>query len=328
MNLLFNQKFNQAAKDYLLGIIGDSFTVYDFDRAGDDEVLEKIDVLVGNNVPADLLNKTKSLKYIQSTGTGVDRINLELIRQKNIRLFNTHSQSIFVAEFAVSMLLTLVKRLHLHDQNMRKGSWWRPQGIPDDSLFQASTLIDREIGIIGFGAIGRNIFRMLSGFRAKFNINDISQNPIENPQEREINYLGLEDVIKRSDIIFICLPLTPETDNLIGEKYLSMAKESSLWINISRGKIMNEAALYKALENRQIGGAAIDNWSNPLTTEDGKKYPSKDFPYHELPNMLLSPYRAIYVEDKQPHLIDVAENLRRLAAGEELLNEVNLDKGF
>ena len=136
---------------------------------------------------------------------------------------------------------------------------------------------------------------------------------VETPDE----LVGLDELLLRSDAVFVTLPLTPRTRDLISFKQFDLMKKSAYLINVARGPIVNQEALYNALKNFRIAGAAIDVW-----------YDDPSFPFHGLDNIVLSSYRAGYVRNDSPHLWDTVKNLKLFAEGEEPINAIDIEKGY
>jgi len=167
---------------------------------------------------------------------------------------------------------------------------------------------------------------MLRGFECEISAFNSSQNIIFDEID-PVNYCSMEEVIESSDVVIISIPLTESTRSLIGAKHFELAKNTSLWVHISRGPVVDRDDLYQALISNQIGGIGIDNWFEPVVERDGGKYPSS-LKFEELENVLLSPYRAIYINEGSPHLDDALNNLKNYAEGRDLCNVVDLNRGY
>ena len=161
---------------------------------------------------------------------------------------------------------------------MRQGTWWRPSGQSNDVLYLSDTILNRRIGFIGFGCIGQYIAKMLSGFNVAIGVFDMLQHMVVQGCP-SVEYQSKEAVVSESDIVFITVPLTARTEGMIGQADFRAAKDTSLWVHISRGPVVVEKDLYDALTQHDIAGAAIDNWFGHVVGADGKKYPSQ-FPFH------------------------------------------------
>ena len=266
------------------------------------------------------------MKLIQIPWTGVDNLNFDLLSNYNtIQIANSHSNSILVAEHAIALMFDVSKKLSYHDRLMRNGNWNRLAKNKINEVSPFSKLISKStIGILGFGAIGKSIYSLLSGFNVKFKLfnrsgkstqinNDSKVFPINN----FINEIG--DL----DILFITIPLTDETTNLVNKEVFSKLNSNCILINVSRGEVVNEHDLFNALFEKQILGAGIDTWYNYPTAQQENVFPSAKFDFHSLNNIVLSPHRAGYIDSGFLHLDDAIENLNRLKEGRELINIIS-----
>jgi phosphoglycerate dehydrogenase-like enzyme len=290
-----------------------------------DEVKDEIEVFIGGFIDRDSILKAKKLKLIQVPYAGVDPIPFDIIKDRNILVSNAHENALTVAEHGFTLLLALSKNLVNHDKDLRKGIWhgW----LANEPNFE---VYDKTLGIIGLGAIGTEMAKRAKAFGMKVigtkrDINkgiDKLKDFVDEiyPMEKK------EEVIEKSLFIFVSVPLTKETENLIGEKELNLMKDKYL-INISRGKVVNEDALYNSLKDGILKGAAIDVWYNyPKPGE--KIYPSK-YPFHELDNIIMTPHSAGFtLESIQRNWLFTFKNIIKFAKGENIENIVDPEKQY
>ena len=130
------------------------------------------------------------------------------------------------------------------------------------------------------------------------------------------------------DFVFLAIPLTAETNGMVDAKFFNAMTRHSILINISRGQVLNPQHLYDALFKMEIGAAAIDTWYNYPSPSNPKVFPSLEFPFHRLDNIVLSPHRAGYIDSGFPHLDDAIENLNRYSKGEPLKNIISLNNEY
>lgn len=276
-------------------------------------------VLVGYRFPRPLLEAASSARLIQLTSAGVDAIDLAHLKERAFTVANSHANAGMVAEHAFAMLMTLSKKTALHDRLMRNGV--KSRNASDNPVYASSTLAGSTIGILGLGHIGSQIAQMLKGFDVKIlAYSRSSRNGVEVTS-------NLNRVLESSDYLFVCLPLTSETEMMISYQQLSLMKREACLINVSRSAIVREEDLYRALKDGVIHAAAVDVWTESKEVRGltgTKQFPSK-FPFHKLDNVLLSPHRAA-LRRMAPE--DVIDNLGRFAAGQELINVVSLEKGY
>ena len=151
--------------------------------------------------------------------------------------------------------------------------------------------------------------------------------PYLDKKKNEFNFVSFDNLIKNSDILFVCAPLTAQTQSVFNDKVFNEMKDSSYLINISRAEIIDEASFYNALKNNKIRGAGSDVWFS-LEEVNNKRLPSLKFEFHKLNNLLLSPHRAGYVLNESPHLEGVVENLVNYHKTEQLKYQVILENGY
>jgi phosphoglycerate dehydrogenase-like enzyme len=290
-----------------------------------------IDVLLGGLFSEALLASCRDLKFAQIPWTGVDNLDFELLKKYNITVCNSHSNSCVVAEHAIAMMLDAAKKLSFHDRLMREGNWNRlfPNEVNLISPF-SKKVQGARIGLIGFGAIAKQIVRMLSGFNCSFEVFSKTGNFQENIIDN-LTAFSIKDFVNRAenlDFVFIGIPLTESTAGLIDKKFFDAMSTSTIVINISRGQVLNEEDLFNALNNKSIAGAAIDTWYQYPSPDNPRVFPSKNFPFHELNNLVMSPHRAGYVDSGFPHLDDAIENINNLAQNLPLINVVSLHNKY
>jgi len=215
-------------------------------------------------ITAELLANAPMLKVISRYGVGMDNIDLKAAKRYGIIVCNTpEAPSQAVAELALTLMLNLYKRVGEADKNIRSGDWLQLNG---------RLLSGKTLGIIGLGRIGKKFVKLVHPFDMKIYAYDpypdydfISSNDVE--------LMSLNDVLAQSDIISLHVPLVDKTYHIIGESELSLMKKDAIIINTSRGGLIDEEALVKALKNGHIGGAGIDTfeeepYKGDLTTFD------------------------------------------------------------
>ena len=302
-----------------------------YDEATLIDNVSEADVLLGGFFSEGILTHAKNLRFAQIPWTGVDNLDFDLLRRHNIVVCNSHSNSEVVAEHAVAMMMDAAKKLSYHDREMRQGNWNRlfPNNHNKVSPF-SKKITGSKIGIIGFGAIGQHIVKMLQGFSCSFHVFTRSGEVAMEFQSEvhAVQIKGFLDKANELDVIFVAIPLTKETHGMIDVQFFNALSEQSILVNISRGQVLNPEHLFHALLNKRIGVAAIDTWYNYPSPSNPTVFPSLEFPFHELDNIILSPHRAGYIDSGFPHLVDAIENLNRCAKGEPLKNIISLNNTY
>ncbi len=195
------------------------------------------------------LEKADRLKVISRYGVGVDNVDLEACKEKGIIVTNTPgANSVSVAELALALMLALARQIPEAAQNVQQGKWPRFSGI---------SLEGKTIGILGLGAIGKQLARRLAGFDCRI----MAYDPFADTQYAQANGItlaGMDEVIAASDFLSLHLPLTPETKGMVNEGFLSKMKKGSYLVNTTRGEVVDETAMLRALESGHLRGAGLD----------------------------------------------------------------------
>lgn len=197
------------------------------------------------------------LKVIANYAVGFDNIDVEAGKQRNILITNTPGPEISeaVAEHTFSLMLTLARRIVEADKFARaeKYKGWEPM------LFLGTDVYNKVLGIVGLGRIGIAVARRaVNGFGMKIIYRDVQRNEEFEKKYKAVYKQTLDDLLKEADFVSLHVPLLPTTHHLISDKQLSLMKPSAFLINTSRGPIVDELALLKALKAKQIAGAALD----------------------------------------------------------------------
>jgi len=304
--------------------------------ADEDEYLKyapDCEIIVGWRPSRELLDSAAKLRLLINPGAGITH-HIEPLREINktrkVLLANGHGNTYFTAQHVVGILLALMNRITLHHNWMLEGRW-----RTGDSDARSTPLRDRHVGLLGYGAVNTKVHRFLAGFDLTFSICkrtlDADSSDREMPTEAEIYGIDrLHDFLLEIDILIAAVPLTSRTEGMIGEAELDLLGENGIVVNVGRGQVIDEKALYDALKDGKIAGAAIDVWYDyrPESDEDGRKYPYR-YPFHELDNAVLSPHRGASPMNDLRRWDEVIENIKRVRNGsDDLLNIVDLDEEY
>ncbi len=286
--------------------------------------IEFTDVLIAYRLKMEQLENARRLKYIFVPYAGVNNFPLKILSDKNIILCNSHENTIFVAERAISLILALLGKIVYFHNDLKKGDWHR-EGLYGEYW---ESIREKKISIIGTGNIGLEIARILKVFNCK--ILGMKKDLRSDFKLENFDFLtdNLEESLKYGEVVFLTLPLTQETERLINEKNIELLKGKYL-VNVSRGRIVDEKSLYDALKNKILKGAALDVWYDyPKEGEEKNKFPSK-FPIYELDNVVISPHKGAHTEKAEKRDIQFTiKNLKNLFDGKELENIVDLKRGY
>ncbi len=247
--------------------------------AGESEkrnVLRDADFLLGGDpvLTESVLNAATKLKLIQLIHTGHDTLDLAMLHRRGVPLATAAGlNAVAVAEHTIALILALIRKIPMARQRVAAGGW--RMDCPGTDFFTYRELMGKQIGILGFGAIGRQVAQRLRAFDCPVQV--YQRKPIA-PQDQQtlgITQVGWSTLLTTSDILTLHLPLTPQTQHLLGREQLAMLKRSAILINTSRGAILDELALIEALQQQRLLGAALDvteveppAWDNPLRTMD------------------------------------------------------------
>jgi D-3-phosphoglycerate dehydrogenase len=224
-------------------------------------------------IDADALQAADRLKVIARYGVGVDSVDLAAAQTKGIVVTNTPgANSVSVAELALGLMLALARQIPEAVEAVHKGKWPRYSGI---------SLEGKVIGILGLGAIGKQLARRLTGFDCRILAFDPYAD-VAFAKENHVDLAPMEEVICQADFVSLHLPLLPETRGLVNEDFLSKMKKGSFLVNTSRGEAVDEAALLKALQSGHLKGAGLD----AFTVEP----PDPQNPLLAFPQVILTPH--------------------------------------
>ncbi|MBC8386971.1 MAG: reverse transcriptase-like protein [Actinobacteria bacterium] len=278
--------------------------------------LKVVEVVIGGSFSKEDLEKAKKLKLIQIPFAGVDKLDFSLYKNyPNIFICNIHANKNAVAEHAFALILALAKNIVFNDRDLRLGRW-HGFSVKEPTV----QLQGKSLGIVGLGSIGWEIAKIghalgmkVSALKRKIEEKDLKKKNI-------LEFLGkkedLEKVINESDFIVVVVPLTKETSGLIGKKELMLMKGKYL-INIARGAVIDEEALFKSLKEHHLAGAAIDTWYQYPSLEQREVLPSK-YDFDKLENVVMSPHTAGYTDRAlEENIKSVFDNIVKIYYGEE-----------
>ncbi|MHA2244132.1 MAG: 2-hydroxyacid dehydrogenase [Candidatus Hodarchaeales archaeon] len=292
------------------------------------ELASDAEVLIAYQISQALLERATKLKHIQVPWTGSERLDFGLLKQyPHISVSNSHSNSLAIAEHAVSLLLAASKRITYRDSLMRKGDWSTRYNDVNSYWLTGKTL-----GVIGYGAIGKKAARILkNGFDMQ--IFAIKRYPKDIESEDQCDFIGGPDdlsyVLQKSDFILVSLPLTKETRSIIGKAELELMKDTAIIVNISRGAVIHEQAIYEHLKSNKKVVAALDVWYNyPKDRKDPKDI-FQNYPFEELENVVMSPHSSFKISNREKSFTeDIITNISLISEGKPPINQLNLDLGY
>jgi len=208
-------------------------------------------------LPKELLAEARRLRFIQKLGAGVDRIDLDVCRQHGIAVARLHAgNSIPVAEHTILLMLATYRQLPQIDRRTRSGIWSK-----EDARGTHRQLQHKTVGLVGFGAIGKEVAKRLRGFEVTILYYDQIRAPSNVEQNLGVKYADLDELVRAADIVSLHLPLTPQTLGIINAERIRAMRSSAVLINCARGGLVDEVALAEALKDGRLFGAGIDAFS-------------------------------------------------------------------
>jgi len=283
--------------------------------------LAEVDVLVTMVLAAETGRAATRIKLVQVPGAGLDRIDRSGLPD-GASLANAYGHETGIAEYVIGAMLALTREFSRVDAALRVGEWRSQWAVGSQSPPAWPELAGKTIGVLGYGRIGQAVAQRLRAFNMKI---CAIRREIRLATNNDPALVGfpemMDEVLQRSDYVVICMPATPETIGSIDRRRLGLMKSTAFLINVSRAEIVEEDALYDALAQRSIAGAALDVWYR-YPRQPGPSAPAMR-PFHELPNVLMTPHVSGWTDGMlEARAKLIAENIRRVGHGETPLNLV------
>ena len=241
-------------------------------------------IVLSPSVTAQTVSKPHSLLVLARFGVGYDNVDVKACTEANVLVTITKGAvDRPVAEAAIGWMIAMGHNMRIKDELARAGRW------NERSKYMGRELRDRTLGVIGFGGIAREIIELLRGFGMK---QPLAFDPFVKPElaaSLGARLVPLDELLKEADIVSLHCPLTEKTRGLIGSRELALMKPDAYLLNLARGGIADEEALYEALKNRRIGGAAIDCFAQEPVTAPHR--------FGELDNILLAPHSIAWTNE-------------------------------
>lgn len=275
-------------------------------------VIGEYDALVVRSRPKvneKALENAKKMKVIGRAGVGVDNVDVKAATKQGIIVMNTPGgNTISTAEMTIAMMLSLARHIPNAHATMKQNKW-------DKKLFTGTEIFGKTLGVVGVGRIGSEVIKRMSSFGMRILAYDPHVSP-EIMQKMGVEPTTVEEIVKQSDFITVHTPLNDATRGIIGENELKYMKKSAYIINCARGGIIDETALFNALKEKRIAGAAIDVYSKEPLPEDS--------PFRTLDNCVLTPHLGASTKEAQMNVVfQVAEQIVDVLKGREIRNAVN-----
>ncbi len=267
-------------------------------------------------VDAEAIAAASRLKVVARAGVGLDNVDIKSATAAGVMVVNAPTSNIIsAAELTVGHILSLARHIPAAHASLAAGAWKR-------SSFTGTELFEKTVGIIGLGRIGGLIAARLQGF----GVSVVAYDPYVTParaQQLGVTLLPLDDLLAQSDFVTIHMPKTPETTGMIGAEQFALMKPTAYVVNVARGGLIDEAALYTALTTGEIAGAGLDVFTSEPPKEDGTA-----FPLLSLPNVVVTPHLGASTDEAQEKAgISVARSVKLALEGDLVPDAVNVAGG-
>ena len=302
---------NPAVAERLRALLPDGFELTHATAAGDDhlaEIIAEADYAISGQVAVGgaVLRSAKRLKLLHKWGVGVDNLDIETARELGIQVARTTgSNSAAVAEFTIGLMICALRHIPHGHFGLQNGKWrnWRGH-----SPFLLS---GKTVGLVGFGAIGKAVAKLLSGFGCTILYSKPHRLDEDEEKELGVTFAEFPELLARADVVSLHCPLTPATNGLIDRGALTSMKPTAVLINVARGGVVVEHDLAWALRERVIHAAAVDVYEiEPLPA---------DSPLLHIDNLTLTPHLGAMAADTfAPTVQRMFENIARVSRAEPI----------
>ena len=247
----------------------------------------------------EIIEKGENLKIIARCGVGIDNIDVEYAKSKNIKVTNSPSANLTsVVELTVALIINAARKINLSDSHLKDGKW-------DRKKFVGMELHGKQLGIVGYGKAGRLVSEIMQSFGMSIAFYDPYVKDWDGPEKS----LELDELLSTSDVISIHVIKTKETENLISKEKLDLLKESAILINTSRGGVVDEDYLIELIRLKKLFGAGLDVYSQE---------PPKNIDNFADINLITTPHIGASTNEAQLKAgLDTVENIKKILAGDD-----------
>ncbi len=285
-------------------------------------------VLIAGRPSADQLDDCPDLHTLVIPFAGLPAETRSVCLAKpDLRVFNLHHNAQITAELAMALLFAATKFVVPHDQQLRKGDWNLRYRNPPQALLLAG----KRTLVIGFGEVGRRIATMCQAIGMQVTALQRSQSKNADTCSIRLEQIKkLREILPDTNVLILACPLTAETQGLIGHDELALLPAGGVLVNIARGEVVDQQALYEALISGHLAAAGLDVWYHyPQRKQVRFDTMPADFPFQELEQVVLSPHRGGLVQEtEQLRMTHLADLLNRIGSGGELPKAVDIGMGY
>jgi phosphoglycerate dehydrogenase-like enzyme len=285
-------------------------------------------ILVAGRPQREHLAASPNLHTLIIPFAGLPETTRELLLAEfaHLAVHNLHYNAVPVAETALALMLAAAKFVVPMDRALRAHDW-SPRYEPNPSLL----LEGKSALILGYGAIGQRVAHLCRALgMTVMGIRRDAGTPSPEAPDEVYPPDALHSLLPQADVLFVCLPHTPETTGLVGEVELDLLPPSAVLVNVGRGPTVDESALYHALRQGRLHAAGLDVWYDYPVDEAARSHtPPSAYPFHELDNVVMSPHRAGHFDERERlRMRHLAALLNAAARGQAMPNRVDLAAGY
>ncbi len=280
------------------------------------EAIAAAEILIGVKLDA-TVPKPERLRLYHAPAAGTDGIDRSRL-PPSIPICNAYGHEYAIAEYVMAAVLNRFIPLAAADRDLRKGEWTLWPSRPNTLRREMG---DSTMGLLGFGHIGKAVAARAKAFGMHVTV--ANRSPVTSPLvDQSFGLDKLPAFMASADTIVASLPLLQESRGIVGAEALAAMRPDAVIINVGRGPVINQTALYEALKDRRIGGAVIDTWYTYPTDDNPVVLPGR-LPFHELDNIVMTPHMSAWTNGTVRRRQEtMAENIGRLERGEPLMNVV------
>ena len=306
-------KINKKLSNYYEILVPNNYTNAEIIKNAKD-----ISICIGTYLESYIIDYAPNLLIFQNIGSGIEGFDLNKLIRKKILLTNSHENSIYVAEYAVTVALSMSKNMNYYYSMLREKNYLK---YSKNNMHKIPTNLvsNKIIGIIGYGCIGKKIKKMLSGFSNKFYV---MSNKSKISNSINLYKKSLNQILSKSDIIFINVPLTKKTINMINLDNYKILSNDCVLINTSRAEVISYDAFKLILKEKK--GISYDTfYKNKISNDNLKSELLK-----KNHNLIITPYIASINENKSFPVNDIILNLISYYKNNKLKNLINFKEGY
>jgi phosphoglycerate dehydrogenase-like enzyme len=294
-----------------IAVVSDAATA-----AAERDAIASAEILIGVKLDA-TVPKPERLRLYHAPAAGTDAIDRSRLPPA-VPLCNAFGHEYAIAEYVIAAVLNRFIPFAAADRDLRKGEWTLWPSRPNTLRREMG---DGTMGLLGFGHIGKAIAARAKAFGMRVTV--ANRSPVSSPLvDQSFGLDQLPAFMASADTIVASLPLLPETRGVVGKEVLAAMRPDAVIINVGRGPVIDQTALYEALKHRRIGGAVIDTWYAYPADVNATTLPGR-LPFHELDNIVMTPHMSAWTDGTVRRRQEtMAENIRRLEHGEPLINVV------